>query len=330
MPLILAVEPDRRQAANLAAVLRVRPRTELVMANAAAPALKALGNRVPDVLLTSPLLSPQDDAALAEWMESLGAAADRVQALTIPILAADQAEPAPVRGIFARLRRRRAPVAPGGCEPSAFAEQVGVYLERVEPEEPPPPMWLAPLAPGFAARLRALGVLSAPALMVPALRVSAARISAQLHDWRLSRLAAALDVPGDSATVEEPWVELPLEALAEPPATAPQASPQPEAFLEPGDDVWVLRVVPGVDSVQTIRIPRPAARKPAAPKPARQKQAPRKRPAPARAPQPVQDEWGFFDPSQCGFSALIAKLDEIAEHEDPRAHAETNVRVISY
>jgi hypothetical protein len=328
MPLILAVEPDRRQAANLAAVLRVRPRTELVMANAAAPALKALGNRVPDVLLTSPLLSPQDDAALAEWMEGLGAAADRVQALTIPILAADQAEPAPVRGIFARLRRRRAPVTPGGCEPSAFADQVGVYLERVEPEEDRQPLWLVPVAPGFAARLRALGVLAAPALNVPALMAHAGRVRSELYEWRLARLAAALDVPG-SAPVEETWLELPLETLAEP-APVP---PQPEVFLEPREDVWVLRVVPEADAVATIRIPRPEARprKTRASKPPARKSAAPKPSAPKRTPQPIQDEWGFFDPSQCGFSALIAKLDEIAESETPReSHAETHVRVISY
>jgi hypothetical protein len=35
----------------------------------------------------------------------------------------------------------------------------------------------------------------------------------------------------------------------------------------------------------------------------------------ARRAQPAQDEWGFFDPSQCGFPALIAKLDEIASRE---------------
>jgi len=29
--------------------------------------------------------------------------------------------------------------------------------------------------------------------------------------------------------------------------------------------------------------------------------------------QPVQDEWGFFDPAQCGFAALLAKLDEITD-----------------
>jgi hypothetical protein len=37
------------------------------------------------------------------------------------------------------------------------------------------------------------------------------------------------------------------------------------------------------------------------------------RPAAKRFPErkPLQDEWGFFDPAQCGFSALLAKLDEI-------------------
>jgi hypothetical protein len=40
---------------------------------------------------------------------------------------------------------------------------------------------------------------------------------------------------------------------------------------------------------------------------------PRKR---AKAVKPVQDEWGFFDPEQCGFAALLAKLDEITQVND--------------
>jgi hypothetical protein len=32
--------------------------------------------------------------------------------------------------------------------------------------------------------------------------------------------------------------------------------------------------------------------------------------------KPVQDEWGLFDPQQCGFAALLARLDEIAEAEE--------------
>ena len=33
--------------------------------------------------------------------------------------------------------------------------------------------------------------------------------------------------------------------------------------------------------------------------------------------QPIQDEWGFFDPAQCGFAALLAKLDEITHVASP-------------
>lgn len=39
----------------------------------------------------------------------------------------------------------------------------------------------------------------------------------------------------------------------------------------------------------------------------------------ARKPQPAQDEWGFFDPEQCGFAALLAKLEEVTD-EDVQAN----------
>ena len=34
-----------------------------------------------------------------------------------------------------------------------------------------------------------------------------------------------------------------------------------------------------------------------------------------RRKSPVQDEWGFFDPDRAGFSALLAKLEEITEDD---------------
>ena len=41
----------------------------------------------------------------------------------------------------------------------------------------------------------------------------------------------------------------------------------------------------------------------------------------SKQPKPIQDEWGFFDPEQCGFAALLAKLDEITEGaEDTPVH----------
>jgi hypothetical protein len=39
----------------------------------------------------------------------------------------------------------------------------------------------------------------------------------------------------------------------------------------------------------------------------------KKPPTSPRKAKPVQDEWGFFDPERCGFSTLLAKLEEITE-----------------
>jgi len=54
-------------------------------------------------------------------------------------------------------------------------------------------------------------------------------------------------------------------------------------------------------------------------------------PAPERTEvkkkRPVQDEWGMFDPEQCGFAALD---DEDSEEEPRPARTGTRVRVISY
>jgi hypothetical protein len=41
---------------------------------------------------------------------------------------------------------------------------------------------------------------------------------------------------------------------------------------------------------------------------------------PDRPAKPVQDEWGFFDPQQCGFAALLAKLDEVTDSDDGRTN----------
>jgi hypothetical protein len=40
----------------------------------------------------------------------------------------------------------------------------------------------------------------------------------------------------------------------------------------------------------------------------------RQRPKKKGRTTPIQDEWGLFDPEQCGFAALLAKLDQM---DDP-------------
>ncbi|HEY2153706.1 MAG TPA: hypothetical protein VGH34_23075, partial [Vicinamibacterales bacterium] len=57
-------------------------------------------------------------------------------------------------------------------------------------------------------------------------------------------------------------------------------------------------------------LPNPPSTEPAAAKPK------------ARGRKPIQDEWGFFDPEQCGFAALVAKLSEITDsNEETELHA---------
>ena len=35
-----------------------------------------------------------------------------------------------------------------------------------------------------------------------------------------------------------------------------------------------------------------------------------------KAQKPAQDEWGMFDPAQCGFAALLEKLNEVTDKEE--------------
>ncbi|HET9270666.1 MAG TPA: hypothetical protein VFO31_20955 [Vicinamibacterales bacterium] len=134
MPLILAIEPDKRQGSQLAAVVKGL-HAELVHRANATDALSALQGRVPDLVLTTSLISPKDDSALAAHLRELGAAAAHVQTVTIPLLGTA----APQRakgGMLAALRRQKAE-APmtDGCEPSVFAEQVRQYLATAEEQK---------------------------------------------------------------------------------------------------------------------------------------------------------------------------------------------------
>ena len=86
MPLILAIEPDGRQASRLTALAKSPLRAELLVAESTAKAFAALGNRKPDLVLTSLLLSPKDGNELAERLHELDAAGVQVQTLVIPVL----------------------------------------------------------------------------------------------------------------------------------------------------------------------------------------------------------------------------------------------------
>ena len=109
MPLILVIVADPHEAAQLATLIQGRLPVDLVQAAEVGEGLLALEDRIPDLILTSPLMSPFDDGVLDEYLRDLGPAGAHVQTLRIPVLS--QA-PKKTKRLGFSLRRRSKPEAP--------------------------------------------------------------------------------------------------------------------------------------------------------------------------------------------------------------------------
>jgi hypothetical protein len=316
MPLILAVEPDKRQAAQLAAVVRERLRADLVIADTAEHALAALADRVPDLILTSALLSTRDETALADHLRSLDAAAAHVQTLTVPVLGGATPRPSVGRGMLSALLRDRgqAGAAPDGCDPAVFAEQCAAYLERAEQER---------TAVQDAAKPE---------------RVERHAEPEPLHEFVPTPAPAALAVahaPAHVTSVLRPVVPVhPSPTLVHPSAPPPQplslGGPEREFAAEIDlspllDEAVVEQLSAAIEAVSASTRPAPASTVPPLPEPPAAPVAPPKNPARApktrkqRVRHPESPEPDPFDPERCGFAALLAKLDEITRLQSPSA-----------
>ena len=317
MTLILAVEPDPRQASRLSSVLRGRRHTDVVVAKSAGTAIEMMKGRVPNVLLTSQLLSPQDEARLADWLKDLGPAGTRVQALTIPILAPKAAAEEPQRGLLSGFRRR-SKQGPQGCEPKMFAEHVSAYLDQglVEgtedvpalSEPAPKPILSEPAPEPIVHELTSPPVPEPePDAFITEVHVSAPHAAEEDEGlWLLTRSPQVIEFSDEPAATEPDTA--PLGLL--PPVPSPQVLTLPtevrpiapfEVVFEPPQVITVR------DDLDDLGLRRSAAE--SAPPPAVLVPLD----AAADALAPVQDEWGLFDPSKCGFAALLEKLDEITD-----------------
>jgi CheY-like chemotaxis protein len=315
MSVILVVEPDSRHAAQLAAMARKHLTAELVMVDSASRAVAAMADRVPDVLLMSPLLSRQDEASLATWLRDLGPAAAHVQELTIPMLAAAPM-PVPKRhGVLSGLRRTRSDTAAtDGCELDEFARQVSAYVGFAYAHRGIAEPAVAPVPPCH--------VEQAPAPPEPdVVRIKTATVEGMGDDedgWIAIALDDACKEPTPSRHI---WTLIPgtdhKELLVA--AAAPlQATPEPIALAEPRPEPESLAIA-GQE---------PAAIAAAAPPGPRTTTKKKDR---TRARKPAQDEGGLFDPEQCGFATLVAKLNEITDNNHAeQASADTTVPLIAY
>lgn len=134
MPLVLAIEPDLRQAAVLKRVVRETTGADVAVVDSRDAAVDAIARAMPDVLLLSALLSPRDEDDLVQHLRTLSGA-EHLQTHTIPQLASSLEGPdargGAVRGLFKAFRRKKTtPAVSAGCDPAAFAEQVRTFIEQ--------------------------------------------------------------------------------------------------------------------------------------------------------------------------------------------------------
>ncbi len=133
MALVLAVEPDHRQASILKRIVREQVRADLVVVDSRDAAVAALNARVPDVILLTALLSPRDEEELVAYLRTLSGA-QHIQTHTIPQMestAADM-EPKSGGGLFGKLlgKKEAAPrPSMGGCDPDLFAAEIRTFVE---------------------------------------------------------------------------------------------------------------------------------------------------------------------------------------------------------
>jgi hypothetical protein len=164
---------------------------------------------------------------------------------------------------------------------------------------------------------------------------------------QMAQPVATSETPGETRGALEVDLTCDIDALEEPEAeTAVGAGPNEE-------DVYELSASPALHDLESALeaaappaavVPNPlheiatAERAPVEALPAVNKEKPdksrkrsdKKGPKKPSKPntRPAQDEWGLFDPDRCGFAAVVQKLNEVTDDEDPKA-TRTSVRVIS-
>jgi CheY-like chemotaxis protein len=318
MSVILVVEPDPHHAAQLAAMARKHLTSEIVMADSADRAVAAMENRVPDVLLMSSLLSRQDEATLAAWLRDLGPAAAHVQELTIPILAETPMPLPKRRGMLSGLRRDRDDAATTeGCGLDEFASQVSAYV-------------------GFAYAHR--GIAEPVVERLPPIQIEPASLPPAPNIVAIE--TAAVGNIGDD---EDGWIPIALDGPCEEPARPRRIwaltliADDRESAVAAATSASIATAGPEMESVaiaeperESVAVAEQAPVAIAAP--------PSLAPTPTpkinsrrRRKKPAQDDWGLFDPSQCGFAALVAKLDEITDNNHAeQASADASGNLVAY
>jgi len=237
-PLVLAIEPDLRQAAIVKRIVREKVGADVAVVDSRDAAIEAMRTAVPDVLLVSALLSPRDEDDLIAHLRTLENAG-HLQTHTIPQLASalGPGEGRSGRGLLSAFRRKKDPEhAATGCDPDLFASEIRTFLQSAADKK-------RELAHSPTVPL----TIPAPAAAAPAAETAPVPepVSswASPFEWRPTsdRSSKAPDrgappepavaAPAPEPFVAEPYVAEPYVA-PEPIVDAPMAE-LPEAVIEP-------------------------------------------------------------------------------------------------
>ena len=132
MALVLAIEPDHRQATTLKRVVRELVQANLVLVDSRDGAITAIDQQIPDVILVTALLSPRDEEELVTHLRTLEGA-EHLQTHTIPQLAGsrdDSDSRGSGGGLLGKFRKRKDAEPLAGCDPELFAEEIRTFLAR--------------------------------------------------------------------------------------------------------------------------------------------------------------------------------------------------------
>jgi len=203
---------------------------------------------------------------------------------------------------FALEEVARALFSDAGSAPEASVEDVAAAVEEQLPAavEEELPAIVEPVAPPAAA------------IEVPMAAAAAEAVSDADAEWAtVDQLMASLrlmPLAAIEATEEDEWIA----PIRDPQRVTEKSESVVDTPASGGksEQEWVALVESLRHDVERIRTER------ADPPAPRTAPAPSSRP---RKPKPAQDEWGLFDPEQCGFAALLAKLEEVTEEERSRS-----------
>jgi hypothetical protein len=125
---VLLLESDPARARRLAGILRTHIRADLEIVRSTADALRSLGERIPDLVLTATFLPPSEEALITARLRETPAAA-HVQIITVPHFIDDGVPTETSAYKILSFLGRRAAGAPS-CDPTTVIDDINTYLEQ--------------------------------------------------------------------------------------------------------------------------------------------------------------------------------------------------------